>query len=184
MNARDVLKEAQRQRAQIHASELAAASDDFQELLQQALGNLDTCSALMRSLHLFSNNESLQDLTNDTLRFMLVDAYRGALVQLTRHDDRIHVLSIAEACYEAFLELCSNYELITAYAYPLHILLCGGRINNGGRGSRHWTRHNVPYHVMKRLHSTSARRNWKSASNCSRTTRRMMIWTVRTFLLR
>jgi len=96
----------------LNQAEVDTNDFNFQGQLNEALTSLDLCSTLMRQLALFNTNESAVELSTTTLRLLLLDAYRGELIQKRADKDRETLLLTAKDCLENFLKLCGDYGLL------------------------------------------------------------------------
>ncbi|RVD86473.1 uncharacterized protein DFL_004747 [Arthrobotrys flagrans] len=95
----------------------------YKAAVAEALTTISACRDAINSLSLFSNNEILEDVSTNELKYMLVDAYRGDLL-LKQHDrsTRLSTLHDARTSYRSFLSLCDSYALLGPYekkAYQL-----------------------------------------------------------------
>ncbi|KAF3917724.1 hypothetical protein ABW20_dc0100776 [Dactylellina cionopaga] len=88
----------------------------YKTAVAEALSAISTCKDLINNLSLFSANETLEDVSTNELKYMLVDAHHGDLL-LKQHDrtTRLSTLQAARRAYRSFLSLCDSYHLLGAY---------------------------------------------------------------------
>lgn len=106
---------------------LSAASDDYRRALTDGLASLDECAAALQQLDLFSKNELYSEHSAQTLRMLLVPAYRAEMTarRYPDRDDperdpkRVATLERALELYREFLQQCC--ELGLEFAAHEHI---------------------------------------------------------------
>jgi len=90
----------------------ARISQEYKGLIIDTTISLERLSVLVATLHLFSNNETIDDVSTETIKFMLVNAFQGFVHQ--QHYDfenrKAHVLA-AKEYYKDFHHLCQLYGL-------------------------------------------------------------------------
>ncbi|XP_063680026.1 immunoglobulin-binding protein 1-like [Bolinopsis microptera] len=90
----------------------ARISQEYKGLIIDTTISLERLSVLVATLHLFSNNETIDDVSTETIKFMLVNAFQGFVHQ--QHYDfenrKAHVLA-AKEYFKDFHHLCQLYGL-------------------------------------------------------------------------
>ncbi|KAJ2898913.1 uncharacterized protein MKZ38_003597 [Zalerion maritima] len=97
-----------------------ALDPTYCEALQQVISQHTILQSHISSLSLFSPNESLEDLTTESLRYMLCPAHLASLTMRTPASsprERKEVLGQARSHYEAFLSLLGAYGLLRDEPY-------------------------------------------------------------------
>ncbi|KAI9594217.1 TAP42-like protein [Syncephalis fuscata] len=108
------------------ALSLSSGDAQFQAQLGQAIERFEACARDVQSLSLFSDNETLDDLSTSYLRFLLLDAYLAELVMKRTNTNsggdshggsgatqRQAILDTVTQHLRKFLNLCDNYSLIS-----------------------------------------------------------------------
>ncbi|EEB09061.1 TAP42 family protein [Schizosaccharomyces japonicus yFS275] len=84
----------------------------FQELVTEYAQCLD----LVHKLSLFSNNEDLEEVKTNELKFMLVPFKYAKVLQDWSREERLGYLKQAENLYQYFLQLCEDYKIVSPKA--------------------------------------------------------------------
>ncbi|WWD22037.1 hypothetical protein CI109_106525 [Kwoniella shandongensis] len=95
---------------------LSLSSAEAQSTLSSALDSLYLIQRMLRTLGVFSENESAEEIADGELVFMSVGWVLGGCEEksgLGGREDRIGALKRAETAYGGFLELLSSYEVLT-----------------------------------------------------------------------
>jgi immunoglobulin-binding protein 1 len=77
-------------------SKLASADPQFQSQVEEGITFLERASDLVQRLGIFSENEILEDINVNDLRFLLVNAYLGGLVLQRTGGNRKEILDLAK----------------------------------------------------------------------------------------
>ncbi|OZJ02086.1 hypothetical protein BZG36_04578 [Bifiguratus adelaidae] len=96
----------------IEESSLATTDPKLQSDVARALQELEQCSDMVRQLSMFSANERVNDIGTPDLKFLLVDALIGDLLQKKTGADRANLLKRAKANYEQYLGTCELHGLL------------------------------------------------------------------------
>lgn len=67
----------------------------------------------MAQLHLFSSNETVDDISDGDLKYLLLDYYLAELILKKIGNDRKDNLQQARHHYESFLRLLDNYRILS-----------------------------------------------------------------------
>jgi len=99
----------------------ARTSQQYKDLIIESILSLERLSVLVATLHLFSNNEEIDDVSTETIKFMIVNAYQGFVHQ--QHYDfenrKAHILA-AKEYYKDFHHLCQLYGVAKKTDFDLN----------------------------------------------------------------
>lgn len=130
-NVRTLFDSGNRQREHLESS-YDSNSSTYQGNLRAAISTFEECRRLADELSLFSQNESLEDISSGDLqwshcvryvenqrtdrmhRFLLISYYLAELILRDNKSDRKIVLNGAQKSYEKYLNLLDTYELLSA----------------------------------------------------------------------
>uniref|UniRef100_A0A915EDT6 Immunoglobulin-binding protein 1 n=1 Tax=Ditylenchus dipsaci TaxID=166011 RepID=A0A915EDT6_9BILA len=92
-----------------------SSSTDRNNKLKDCLEKLQQIAKLIDQRAIFSANESVQDLSTNSLSLLLVPAYTAYVIEEVNveRERRSRYLKAAEAYYHQFLEAILNYDLIS-----------------------------------------------------------------------
>lgn len=109
---RSVYDDVEKKRSTIERS-FDSNSATFQENLLSAIQLYETCLSIADRISLFSPNESLEDIATNDLQYLLLN-YRIAELVMRIHGQaqRKARLEQASRCYEKYLKLLDNYDLL------------------------------------------------------------------------
>ncbi|OQR73027.1 immunoglobulin-binding protein 1-like, partial [Tropilaelaps mercedesae] len=82
----------------------------YDEIVSEALKKLQHCTELVNQLHLFSVNESVEEIATPVLKFLLLPALLASLSP-RKKDDRLLLIEQSEIYFKDFLKRCSEYGL-------------------------------------------------------------------------
>ena len=91
----------------------SSTSTEFQETLLSAIKNYQEGLRLVAQLHLFSSNETVDDISDGDLKYLLLDYYLAELILKKIGNDRKDNLQQARHHYESFLRLLDNYRILS-----------------------------------------------------------------------
>lgn len=107
-------------------------SQEYKDLIIMTTLSLEKLSVLVATLHLFSNNETIDDVSTETIKFMTVNAFQGYVHQ--QHYDfenrKAHILA-AKEYYKDFHHLCQLYDLAKTTNFDLN--RTNNPVNNSNR---------------------------------------------------
>jgi len=110
-----------RQNVRLIENHDARTSQQYKDLIIDATMSLERLSVLVATLHLFSNNETIDDVSTETIKFMVVNAFQGFVHQ--QHYDfenrKAHILA-AKEYYKDFHHLCQLYGLAEKADFDLN----------------------------------------------------------------
>eukprot|EP00116_Pleurobrachia_bachei_P006822 sb/3467084/ len=98
----------------------ARTSNDYRELIDTTIETLERISLVVGSLHLFSENEEMDEVSTESIKFLLTSAFQGFIHQ--HHYDyqsRRSYLLIAREYYKDFHHICEVYKLAKPFEMTL-----------------------------------------------------------------
>ncbi|KAI9829855.1 MAG: hypothetical protein M1819_005953 [Sarea resinae] len=111
-SVRTLFDAGERQRKQIESS-WDTNSQTYQDKVREAVATYEDCRKLAAGLSLFSPNETLEDISSDALRYLLIDFYLAELVQKENTPNRKATLSRAREAYDRYLSALEMYEILS-----------------------------------------------------------------------
>ncbi|RKO93001.1 TAP42-like protein [Blyttiomyces helicus] len=87
--------------------------ENNQKDVKEAVRAFTRCAALVRSLGVFSSNETLEDINTSDLRYLLVDAYLGEVALKIVDSDRAKTLQAAQTYLKRFLATCEQHGALS-----------------------------------------------------------------------
>ncbi|XP_060068043.1 immunoglobulin-binding protein 1-like [Ylistrum balloti] len=72
---------------------------------------------MVNDLALFSSNESIEEVTTNELRYMLLPAFMGYFIQKRVTKDRLQLVRTGKAYFEDFLRQCKTYRVVKVNAH-------------------------------------------------------------------
>ncbi|KAI9021928.1 TAP42-like protein [Hyaloraphidium curvatum] len=98
--------------SRIETTSLSSSDARYQELVAEAVQLFTDCMQMVRSLSLFSSNESVEDLGTGDLPLLLVDAYLADLVPKQLQADRLPLLEQSKSYWLSFLTRLDSYGIL------------------------------------------------------------------------
>lgn len=94
-------------------------TNEFRTQLKKSIEYLEKCDIMIQEIHLFSDNEAIEEISTKELRYFLYPALLGWLISSKPYNqnDRINDLNKSAFFYIKFLKLTKNYGLHN-YAIP------------------------------------------------------------------
>ncbi|KAI9679406.1 MAG: hypothetical protein M1817_005428 [Caeruleum heppii] len=111
-NLQSVFARAEATRHQIETS-FDLSGSQLQEKILHALAEYEGCRQLADHLAVFSPNEALEDITTESLRYLLIDYHLAELRLRTHNVHRRDVLKQAQALYARYLDRLDNYDVLS-----------------------------------------------------------------------
>ena len=114
VNLSQSFKEAQKLITFVNKTSLSSADSEVQSKVGLAIKLLEQCTKMVSSLQLFSKNESVEEITTNSLQYLLLPVMLG---DMTNHlaassaEARIPIVEKVVIYYEDFLRRCQEYEL-------------------------------------------------------------------------
>ncbi|KAG1139155.1 hypothetical protein G6F37_010169 [Rhizopus arrhizus] len=98
---------------ELENTSLSSTDPEYQQKVNQGITYLNQAQALVAKLHLFSDNEIIDDINTNDLKFILISAYLGDLtLKLNGKDNRANILEQAKIFIQNFLTTCQTHELV------------------------------------------------------------------------
>ncbi|CAM0142458.1 unnamed protein product [Umbelopsis sp. WA50703] len=94
-------------------SKLGSADPSYQRQVADGIAYLGRASDLVQRLGIFSENEILDDINANDLRFLLVNAYLGSLVLQQSGGNRKDILERAKTYILDFMHTCDVHQIIS-----------------------------------------------------------------------
>lgn len=85
---------------ELENTSLSSIDPEYQQKVNQGIAYLNQAQALVAKLHLFSDNEIIDDINTNDLKFILIPAYLGDLtLKLNGKDNRANILEQAKVFF-------------------------------------------------------------------------------------
>ncbi|CAF1352451.1 unnamed protein product [Adineta steineri] len=103
----------------LQSSSADTTTDDYSSKLLHTIRLLESLEKRLISLELFSDNESIDEVSTTNIRYLLLNAYLAWLYQTKRSKPSQRLINVQHACdyYSKFLTMTRNYE-IHKYSIP------------------------------------------------------------------
>ncbi|KAH8873275.1 Immunoglobulin-binding protein 1b [Schistosoma japonicum] len=88
----------------------SCAEPRFKDLINVACQLCEKAMEMVNELHLFSNNESLDDLSSVEIRYMCLPAILGYF-NAQQNENRISCIRLALSLYKDFFKMCTEYSV-------------------------------------------------------------------------
>ncbi|XP_022662509.1 immunoglobulin-binding protein 1b-like [Varroa destructor] len=82
----------------------------YDQLVKESIEKLEHCTELVNELHLFSVNESFEEIATPVLKFLLLPALLASFSS-RKKDDRLLLINQSEIYFKDFLKRCSEYGI-------------------------------------------------------------------------
>lgn len=86
--------------------------------VRKSLGKTEQAIHMVNQLHLFSENEEIEEVASNEIRYMLLSALLGYFHNLNQHASRLDSVHKAKSHYRDFLQMCKSYK-VTAVHIPV-----------------------------------------------------------------
>lgn len=90
----------------------ASESTIDQDTVKKGCELLRQCEDMISKLGLFSTNETKDDISSTSLKYILVPFYLGELTEKIVQDDRIQVIKVSQDKLKEFISFCEVMELV------------------------------------------------------------------------
>lgn len=108
---RTIYQDAERGRHSLDS--FSSITSAFQEKLLATIHSYEQCLAIVEQIHLFSPNETLEDIASADLPFLVLNFRLAALCMRTSHRDRKAVLLRSQQHYTTFLQQLDSYDVLS-----------------------------------------------------------------------
>lgn len=97
----------------LQSSSIDTTTDDYASELLHTIRLLESIEKRLQSLELFSDNEQIEELSTNNIRFLLLPAFLAWLHQTKRSKPSQRLVNVQHACdyYGKFLQTTRNYGL-------------------------------------------------------------------------
>ncbi|KAI9261981.1 TAP42-like protein [Sporodiniella umbellata] len=107
---------------------LSSMDPEYQQKVQTGIAFLTKANALVSRLHIFSQNELIDEINTNDLKFLMIPSYIGDLVlKKTGIENRASTLNEAREWIQTFLSTCQNNEMLNKEDVLLLQQLEGGK---------------------------------------------------------
>lgn len=108
---------------ELENTSLSSIEPEYQQKVNQGITYLNQAQALVAKLHLFSDNEIIDDINTNDLKFILISAYLGDLtLKLNGKDNRANILEQAKVFFLLLLFFHDSC-VYRRYLYKISLLL-------------------------------------------------------------
>ncbi|VDK35450.1 unnamed protein product [Taenia asiatica] len=92
--------------------ETVSTDNKFKELVQESCAICQEAIQMINQLELFSKNESLEDLSTQSIRYLTLPAFLAFFNgQKSDREERLNALKLAQAYYDEFMDLVECYGI-------------------------------------------------------------------------
>ncbi|XP_001357338.3 immunoglobulin-binding protein 1 [Drosophila pseudoobscura] len=99
---------------ELDVSELPFNGSEFQNKVKTALGHFEEATVIVNQVGMFSPNELIDEVSTDSLQFMLLPYFLGKLTTKINNPNSTEILDLAEIYFKDHLQRCQEYELCEA----------------------------------------------------------------------
>ncbi|XP_067621649.1 immunoglobulin-binding protein 1 isoform X4 [Eurosta solidaginis] len=96
---------------ELDTSTLPFNSAEYQHKIKNTMSKFEAATTFVNQIGLFSPNELIDEVSTDSLQYLLLPFFLGKVALKLQHEDRGEVLKIAEVYFNDFLHRCKEYEL-------------------------------------------------------------------------
>jgi immunoglobulin-binding protein 1 len=99
----------------LQSSSIDTSADDYASKLVHTIRLLESLEKRLASLELFSDNEQIEEISTNNLRYLLLSAFLAWLYQTKRSKPSQRLINVQHACdyYSKFLTMTRNYGIHT-----------------------------------------------------------------------
>ncbi|XP_025078678.1 immunoglobulin-binding protein 1-like [Pomacea canaliculata] len=99
----------------LESQEESTGSDKVQVEVRKALAKAEQAINMVNQLQLFSDNEDIDEVATNEIRYMLLPALFAYLHGLNTHASRLESVKKAKSHYRDFLKMCKSYKVSAVY---------------------------------------------------------------------
>ncbi|CAD6997031.1 immunoglobulin-binding protein 1 [Ceratitis capitata] len=96
---------------ELEETSLPFNSTEYQRKVKDAMSDFEKATTVINQIGLFSSNEIIDEISTDSLQYLLLPFFLGKVALKLQQEDRSEVLNIAEVYFKDFLQRCQEYEL-------------------------------------------------------------------------
>jgi len=95
----------------VEDSDLPTNSDELQAKIKKGIKELEKDTLLVSQLGVFSSNETLEELSTSSIKFLLLPVLLGSLTLKRTDIERTEILRLANIYFRDFIERCRLYQI-------------------------------------------------------------------------
>ncbi|KAH8328986.1 hypothetical protein KR074_001121 [Drosophila pseudoananassae] len=99
---------------ELEVSELPFNGSEFQNKVKTAMGFFEEATVIVNQVSMFSPNELIDEVSTDSLPFMLLPYFLGKLTTKINNPHSTEALDLGEIYFKDHLQRCQEYELCEA----------------------------------------------------------------------
>ncbi|KAH8260245.1 hypothetical protein KR026_007601 [Drosophila bipectinata] len=99
---------------ELEVSELPFNGTEFQNKVKTAMGFFEEATVIVNQVSMFSPNELIDEVSTDSLPFMLLPYFLGKLTTKINNPHSTEALDLGEIYFKDHLQRCQEYELCEA----------------------------------------------------------------------
>lgn len=95
----------------LEVSDLPFNGSEFQNKVKAAIGHFEEATVIVNQVSMFSPNEFIDEVSTDSLPFMLLPYFLGKLTTKVNKPNSTELLELGEIYFNDHLQRCQEYEL-------------------------------------------------------------------------
>ncbi|KAH8274024.1 hypothetical protein KR044_008107 [Drosophila immigrans] len=99
---------------ELEVTELPFNGTEFQNKVKTAMGHFEQATVIVNQISMFSSNELIDEVSTDSLPFMLLPYFLGKLATKVNNPNSSEMLELGEIYFNDHLQRCQEYELCEA----------------------------------------------------------------------
>ncbi|XP_062123454.1 immunoglobulin-binding protein 1 [Drosophila sulfurigaster albostrigata] len=99
---------------ELEVTELPFNGTEFQTKVKTAMGHFEQATVIVNQVSMFSSNELIDEVSTDSLPFMLLPYFLGKLATKVNNPNSSEMLELGEIYFNDHLQRCQEYELCEA----------------------------------------------------------------------
>ncbi|BFF93778.1 immunoglobulin-binding protein 1 [Drosophila madeirensis] len=99
---------------ELDVSDLPFNGSEFQNKVKTALGLFEDATVIVNQVGMFSPNELIDEVSTDSLPFMLLPYFLGKLTTKINNPNSTEIMDLGEIYFKDHLQRCQEYELCEA----------------------------------------------------------------------
>ncbi|XP_034669378.1 immunoglobulin-binding protein 1 [Drosophila subobscura] len=99
---------------ELDVSDLPFNGSEFQNKVKTALGHFEEATVIVNQVGMFSPNELIDEVSTDSLPFMLLPYFLGKLTTKINNPNSTEIMDLGEIYFKDHLQRCQEYELCEA----------------------------------------------------------------------
>ncbi|GAB1609275.1 immunoglobulin-binding protein 1-like isoform X1 [Argonauta hians] len=102
----------------LESTDLSTSDPEYQHKVSQSIPEAEKAVHKVNLLHLFSDNEDIEEVTTTSLKFILLPALLGYFTMKQTDGDRMEIIKKGKAYFKDFMRLCGLYSLTQVKLEP------------------------------------------------------------------